>query len=143
MAETINQRVIKCRRLLNMTQTDVADRMGLKCSTYAQMERKGIISAERLLMIAEIFEVSPAYLLSGEEDSKYSASSLAESAEQNSENILKQPQPALPQKEVFVITKKEENLVKMIRNFSKPNYNRVIKLIETIFAEEKFKKNKQ
>ena len=57
MDKSINQRIILYRKMANLTQTEVAEKMGMKCSTYSQMERKGSISTERLLALADIFGV--------------------------------------------------------------------------------------
>lgn len=137
MNETINQRVAKCRKLANLTQTDVAEKLGMKCSTYSQMERKGIISAERLSKMADIFNVSPNYLLNGEEPNIYEVPPTVPTQVKHNEGLLRQEPPTIPQKEIFVVTKKEESLLKIIRNFSKPNYDRVMKFVETIYKQEK------
>lgn len=137
MNETINQRVVKCRKLADLTQADVAEKLGMKGSTYSQMERKGIISAERLSKMAEIFDVSPNYLLTGEEISKYTIPPIVPQGESIPQPVLMQPEPVLPQKKVFVVTKKEENLIKIIRFLSKPNYDKVIKFIDSVYHEEK------
>ena len=63
MAYTINQRVAIYRKMANLTQTEAAERLGMKCSTYSQMERKGNISVDKLMAIAEVFGVNPAVLL--------------------------------------------------------------------------------
>ena len=137
MKETINQRVAKCRKLANLNQTDVAEKLGMKCSTYSQMERKGIISAERLLKMAVIFGVSPNYLLNGEEPAKQEVPPVPIINPKPDEGTLGQT-PEIPhQPKIFVVTKKEESLLKLIRNFSKPNYDRVMKFVETIYKEEK------
>ena len=47
MDKLINQRIALYRKMANLTQTEVAEKMGMKCSTYSQMERKGSISSER------------------------------------------------------------------------------------------------
>lgn len=137
MNETINQRVAKCRKLANLTQTDVAEKLGMKCSTYSQMERKGIISAERLSKMADIFNVSPYYLLTGEEPAVYETPPVVSTEAKHEEGVLRQEPATIPKKEIFIVTKKEESLLKIIRNFSKPNYDRVMKFVETIYREEK------
>ena len=138
MNETINQRVAKCRKLANLTQTDVAEKLGMKCSSYSQMERKGTISAERLLSLAKIFSVSTDYLLKGEETEKTAATNITTDSGVENTALLYRSEQKEPEKNVFIVTKKEENLLKIIRNFSKPNYDRLIKFIEAIYKEEKY-----
>ena len=55
----VNRRIALYRKMANLTQTEVAEKMGMKCSTYSQMERKGSISTERLLTICKILGVTP------------------------------------------------------------------------------------
>ena len=135
MKETINQRIAKCRKLANLTQTDVAERLGMKCSTYSQMERRGIVSAERLSKMAQIFNVSANYLLDGIEPMKNEKNILSNQNEVSF--TLNQPEPKIPEREIFIVTKKEENLLKLIRNFSKNDYDKVIKLIESLHQNKK------
>ena len=40
MSETINQRIALYRKIANLTQTQAAEKLGMKCSTYSQMERR-------------------------------------------------------------------------------------------------------
>lgn len=65
--ETINQRVRKYRKELFLSQADVAGMLGMKTSTYSQMERMGNITCETLLKLAEIFKVDALKLLYGED----------------------------------------------------------------------------
>ena len=135
--KTVNERIAKYRRLSNLTQTDMAEKLNIKCSTYSQMERKGIVSAERLFQMAEIFGVSPCELFDGVEPCKQESSPFASTGENNQALIFHQPPMPKIEKEVFTVTKKEENLIKIIRNLSKANYDKTIKFIEEIYKEEK------
>lgn len=134
--DNVNERIVKCRKLANLTQTDMAEKLNIKCSTYSQMERKGIITAERLFEMANIFGVTPCHLYNGEEPCKKEASYNFAPNENNALQF-KEPEPVIPQKEMFVVTKKEENIIKLIRSLSKPNYAKTIKFIEDIYKEEK------
>ena len=62
----INQRVARYRKLKDLNQTQMADFMGIKTSTYSQKERKGKITAEEIIKIAEILNVDVDILLYGE-----------------------------------------------------------------------------
>ena len=66
--ETINQRIKRYRLLSNMTQTDVAERLGIKCAAYSQMERSGNVSTDRIVVLARLFNVSISTLVLGEDD---------------------------------------------------------------------------
>ena len=65
--ETINQRVKKYRKELFLSQADVAQMLGMKTSTYSQMERMGNITCETLLKLTEILKVDVLKLLYGED----------------------------------------------------------------------------
>ena len=124
--DSVNDRIIKYRNIADLNQTEVAEKLGIKCSTYSQLERKGIVSAERLFKLSEIFGVSPCMLFNGKEPCK------------NTDiNTLNSPEPVFPKTEVFVATKKEQNIIKIIREFDKADYNRVMELIQEIRAEKK------
>lgn len=126
--DNVNERIVKYRNIAKQTQTEVAEKLDIKCSTYSQLERKGIVSAERLFKLSEIFGVTPCMLFKGEEPCKNTDTS-----------ILKSPEPIFPKPEVFVATKKEQNIIKIIREFDKTDYNRVMELIQEIRAEKKNK----
>ncbi len=124
--DNVNERIIKYRNIAKQTQTEVAEKLDIKCSTYSQLERKGIVSADRLFKLSEIFGVSPCMLFKGEEPCKNTT-------------FFTAPEPIFPKTEVFVATKKEQNIIKIIREFDKTDYNRVMELIQEIRAEKKNK----
>ncbi len=68
--ETINQRIRRYRLLSNMTQTDVAEHLGIKCAAYSQMERSGNVSTDRIVVLARLFNVDISTLILGDEEYK-------------------------------------------------------------------------
>ena len=68
--ETINQRVRKYRKDLFLNQSDVAQMLGMKTSTYSQMERWGNITCETLLKLTKLLKVDVLKLLYGEDIQK-------------------------------------------------------------------------
>ncbi len=66
--QEINERIRHYRRLKGFTQTQVAEYLGVKCSTYSQMERKGIITAEAIIKLSELFQIDSNALLYGESE---------------------------------------------------------------------------
>ena len=68
--ETINQRVRKYRKDLFLNQSDVAQMLGMKTSTYSQMERMGNITCDTLLKLTKILKVDVLKLLYGEDIQK-------------------------------------------------------------------------
>ncbi len=133
---TLNERIVKCRKLANLTQTDMAEKLNIKCSTYSQMERKGIISAERLFDMAEIFDVSPCYLFGEEESCRKKAETPLIPQNETTLTFMRQPEAPAIKRDVFVVTKKEESIIKLLRNFSRTDYDRVIDFIQQINRNE-------
>ncbi len=65
MSETINERIRKYRNLRKLTQIEVAKSLGMKSSTYSQMERGGSIITDRLIKIAHLLTVDVRELIFG------------------------------------------------------------------------------
>ncbi len=133
MGETINQRIAIYRKLANLTQAQTAEKLGTKCSTYSQMERKGKISAQMVLKLAEIFNVHPNLLLYGEEPY------IVPVEPKISDTELKQPKkpPFPPPKPITVLTNSEENIIKIIRNVSKEDKADIMAYIEKIYKKNR------
>ncbi len=66
--KSINERIKKLRLEKGFSQEKMGELLGIKTSTYSQMERNGIISAQRLKILAEIFDVSYEFLLDGKKE---------------------------------------------------------------------------
>ena len=139
MSETINQRIALYRKLANLTQTEAAEKMGMKCSTYSQMERKGSISTERLLALADIFGVKPDVLLY---DTKFQSPGQVNflSNESATGSQLRQSVPFSDTNfgpSPFIVTHKEESIIKILRNLPKSDYDEIIGLINQKYKESK------
>ena len=63
----INKRIKEIRSKKRFTQEDLAEKLGMKISTYSQMERTGKISCETLIEIARILKTDIRYFLYGED----------------------------------------------------------------------------
>ncbi len=125
MSNEINKRVAMYRKLLNLSQATIAERMGMKSSTYSQMERGGSITCDRLLKLAEIFGISPQYLLC---DTPTDEGNLLREKPFFDEGDRNPP---------FVLSKKEENYIKILRNLSKEAKKEVIELLERKYKESR------
>ena len=146
MTETINERIARCRKLANLTQTETAEKMGMKCSTYSQMERKGSISTDRLLILAHIFNVSPNTLLFGTDIDSNDNKTTGNTLNLEPQNEIK---PALSQSgdfyenkfksAPFIVSHKEENILKILRNLPKSARDEVIEFINQKYQESKKK----
>lgn len=65
MEKTINQRIRYYRKKLGYTQSQVGEMLGIKTSTYSQMERMGNITCEILIKLTEVLKVDALTLLYG------------------------------------------------------------------------------
>lgn len=129
MFDTINERVAHYRKLANLNQAQAAERMGMKLSTYSQMERVGNISAERIIKLAQIFGVDTSILLFGEPDRVPIKIS---NPPNEPIGTIKQTEPVLPPiAEPFILTNKEKSIITIIRNFKKRERDEVIAFIES------------
>lgn len=135
----VNKRIALYRKMANLTQTEVAEKMGMKCSTYSQMERKGKINTERLLALSKILGVKPEMLLYDSSEGKTldfsgtetSASTLSQNVNPFG-NSSYGPAPFIP-------THKEESIIKILRNLPKPYYDEVVNFIDAKYKESKNK----
>lgn len=125
MSNEINKRITMYRKLLGLSQLKTAELMNMKSSTYSQMEREGSITCDRLLQLSEIFDVSPQYLLCGTNEPK--ADVLHE------DNIFEDKTP----KPLMVLSKKEENFIKILRFLSKEDKKEVIEFLETKYNKSR------
>lgn len=125
MSNEINKRITMYRKLLGLSQLKTAELMNMKSSTYSQMEREGSITCDRLLQLAEIFDVSPQYLLCGTSEPK--------SDVLREDNIFVDK----PQKPLLVLSKKEENFIKILRFLSKDDKKEVIEFLETKYNKSR------
>lgn len=111
--KTVNERIAFYRKKSHLSQNEVAERIGMKGSTYSQMERRGNVSAERLKALAEVFEIKAEELLYGEEEYKILY------PENSGSGLPLAQEPAFPKpSEVFVPTNSEISLLKVFRRLS-------------------------
>ena len=117
----INTRIASIRKLREYKQSDVAQFLGLKTSTYSQMERKGNITGEMILKLAEIFNVDPMIILCGE-NSEY---------EHVVVNIFDPEERKL--------TNLEKNIIKIFRNLNKEKQEDICDYISKLAKLGKYK----
>ena len=63
----INARIASLRKLREYRQADVAEHLGMKTSTYSQMEQRGNITAEMVIRLSQLFDIDPREILYGED----------------------------------------------------------------------------
>ena len=143
MGYTVNQRVAIYRKMANLTQTEAAERLGMKCSTYSQMERKGHISVDKLIAIAAAFGIEPSVLL---RDPMELTSEQSRPVEQPAAPakpempFSREPVVAPTSRPAFVISRNEENMLTILRNLPKADLDEVRSLINEKYQNSKKKK---
>lgn len=143
MGYTVNQRVAIYRKMANLTQTEAAERLGMKCSTYSQMERKGHISVDKLIAIAAAFGIEPSILL---RDPMELTSEQSRPVEQPTAPakpempIFRESVVAPTSRPAFVISRNEENMLTILRNLPKADLDEVRSLINEKYQNSKKKK---
>jgi len=123
MGTTINQRVAIARKRAGYNQKTAAELLSMKHSTYAQMERRGLISGERLVRMAKLYNVTLEYLMLGVEDSS--------TENDNSTLIVEQPiTPPVPSEPQFLLKPRERNLIRLIRSLKEESREEFYKYVE-------------
>ncbi len=117
MSNEINQRIKTIRKELGFKQKDAAKFLGIKESTYSQMERTGIITCNTAIKLAIMFNTDLNYLLLGLEPTA----------------VI--PPPQEKEKEIIIddkliLTPNEQSIITVLRHFSKQDREECIKFIE-------------
>ncbi len=135
MNQTINQRIGIYRRLAGLSQAKAAEKLGMKCSTYSQMERRGKISTQMLLKLAAAYNVHPDELLYGNENI------IKPNVPAEEPKPIKEPitPPISPKTEspVMILTNSEENMIKIVRNLPRADRDEVLAFIEKMYKKNK------
>ena len=144
MTETINERIARFRKLSNLTQAETAEKLGIKCSTYSQMERKGKISTDTLMRLSEVLGVSPFKLLYGDDrKEEHTVGSLPYTFEDVPQNRLFLHQGTeyynnlYDNKSDYIPTRKEENIMKIIHFLPKKSKEEVYEFVYKKYKESK------
>ena len=127
--KTINQRIAGYRKLAGLTQAQAADLLGLKRNTYARMEKYGNPSPDMLKQIAELFRVSVATLLYGQEETEaYSNTNIPRL-------VLEQPS----YNDVLPLSILETNAIRIFRNLSKEDQQKIVDCFNDVYGKSKKK----
>lgn len=123
--EKISNRIKKMRELKNWTQEYMAERLGISQNTYSRMETEASkISVDRLLEIAQIFEVpieflmntnSPILNISNNHNNKYIG--YFEVIEEKDSDYLKE-RIVLMQDEIVRLRKENHDLLEVVKSLA-------------------------
>ena len=138
-ALSLKERVVYCRKLLGYNQTQLAELMGMKPSTYSNMERSGNFSAIRLIDIAKALGISSNLLFNGvEEDAPVKIIT-------NTQNVkIETLNQEIGDIDISPITytRKEDQYFRIVHNMPKKYKEEVFEFIQEKYNEVKYKKSK-
>ncbi len=146
MSLEINGRIKKYRRQKGLTQKETAELVGIKHSTYAQMERKGGIKTEMAIKLAEIFGVNPDHIIYGEDNELFGnvipTKTVTVHSPVDIETIYKKPQPET-KSELLNLTTLEENIIKIYRDLKSPKERQeFIDYVQSIYEKHNKKSDR-
>jgi transcriptional regulator with XRE-family HTH domain len=131
MNSTVNERIKEIRKNKHYTQEQAGELIGMKCSTYSQMERKGSISVEMALDLAKAFGTDPYYIIFGETKENLFDSTplvpevLTANEPENFINLIKNSQ------EELILSQREKNIIKNLRLLKEKDKSDVIEYIKS------------
>ena len=112
----INARITSLRKLREYKQADVAELLGMKTSTYSQMEQRGNITAEMVIRLSELFDIDPREILYGED--------------------YETPNPPMKK-----LSNREENMIKIFRTLKSAKQDDICDYILKVAKLGKYKKH--
>lgn len=132
----INGKVKELRKKKGLTQARVAELLGMKTSSYSQMERMGNIPVQRILNLAAIFDVDPLEILNAGKNS-----ALNVQTDDNNMAVLNQPLAKIDQDdtEKFILTNREKNAIIMLHNMKASDREKIYAMIKELH-DKKYKK---
>ena len=122
----INEKIYDFRRSAHLTQTQLADLLGIKHSTYSQMERYGSVSVEMLTRIAAALGKKPSDFFETDPVG------------------MRQPEPVISNEgEIdFIMTHNDRLIVKMYHFLPKESKEKVMAFMNEQYHAARKKKEK-
>ncbi len=131
MDNNVNARIREMRKKRGYTQAELGERVGLKCSTYSQMERNGKISVEMAIKLADVLEVERDYITYGKSPSKELKFTHTEQTilpANDTQSFLNQIKNG---EEQLILSVKEKNIIKNFRSLSEADKKEILALIKS------------
>ncbi len=130
MQKEINKRIIYYRKKRGLTQIEVAQKLGMKITTYSQAERENNITCEMAIKLAEIFNIDVKYLL-------YEDPSLEENRLLEKIDIDKELEKlCLPIKPMLAKGGNETHLLNMFKNCRAEKQQIIMECVYSIYKSE-------
>ncbi len=131
----INKKVKELRKKRGYTQQRIAEILGMKTSTYSQMERSGKIPVQIILKLADLFNVEAIEIMDPENSELI--------IEPSNKSYVRLAQETVKDEDFFeeklILTNREENAIIMLRNLSAEDREAVYNDIK-LYHDKKFKK---
>lgn len=142
MNKAINERVKKYRNFAGLSQEEVAKKLNIKTSTYSQMERNGNISAQTIMNLAAIFDVSPITLMYDENDPFARVAARAMETPVESSLNFESPRITIDENGNFVFpeyqpSRREIDFLKTIKSLPKTAQQEILDFVQKKFDENK------
>ena len=143
MPSLINERIRKYRKLKKLSQGQLADKLGIKTSTYSQMEREGNVSADMVLKIADVLDVDPALIFLGVDATPKDVTKLVFRTSGNIEEMLygAQPKPSYQHESIkaeiknelpFTLSNTEKNIITIYHDLPKAQQKEIREFIDNV-----------
>ncbi len=138
MPSTINERIKKYRLEKKLTQAELGKKLGLKCSTYSQMERQGGISVDMAHQIAAILEIDPNLIFFDEPEEKLDFSPVKpqllqmKSPSDIDEILYGNHSETKETDDLTILTNTEKSIISIYRNLSKTKQKLIRNYIDII-----------
>ncbi len=140
MYGTVNERIKYYRNQKKLNQTELGAKLGLKCSTYSQMERQGNISVDMALEIAKVLDVDPDLIIYGETNSRpieitpTKPQTLTAKDTLTVLDIYKNPQKPEPSTEEneYVLNATEETIIDIYRGLPKEKQKKMYDFVNEL-----------
>lgn len=131
----INKKVKELRKKRGYIQQQIAEILGMKTSTYSQMERSGKIPVQIILKLADVFNVEAIEIMVPENSGLM--------IDPSNKPFAKLAQDAVKSEDFFeeklVLTNREENAIIMLRNLSAEDREKIYNDIK-LYHDKKFKR---
>ncbi|MBO5211038.1 MAG: helix-turn-helix domain-containing protein [Clostridia bacterium] len=140
MPSIINERIRKYRKEKKLSQGQLAAKLGIKTSTYSQMEREGNVSADMVLRIAAELGIDPNLIFYGTQATPQNSTILTFHSPNKLEETLYGPQSVskLEKEEIpknhlpFTLSNTEKNIITIYHNLPKAQQKEIRECIDTI-----------
>ena len=128
----INKRISMYRKLAGYTQQSAADALGIKKNTYARMELHGNPNPDMLVKLSNLYNVSVDQLLYGIDYNR-----IQQQRDMSEVKRLHEKPIEFKRRPAITLTVNEENCVKVCRELSKEQRDKIMKYINDLYRDSK------